>query len=299
MFTTWEEVEVKQNSVRLFAIINTVLSIAVVIFGVYLLAARGEWALLLLGPITVGILWWIYSRRLKDYKAGYKSVVVNRAAEGMFDSYEYHPEKGYDKDEITATGLMSMGNIYRSEDTIEGSYKGVSFRRADAYIAQMYSTGKSCYIIEFLNGTWLTFTYNKRFSSDLQIRTSGFKFANTKTGRLFNSEDERRHTFETENMEFNKLFDCTCQNDSEAFYLLTPRLMQMLMLLKDEFNCEFMLGFVQNRLHFAINSGKNNMEPPVFSSTSLEYEVEKVRKELKIITNIVDTLAIDEKIFTA
>ena len=299
MITTWEEVEVKQNSVRLFAIINTVISIGAVFYEIYCLVCLSNLAAVVILPIAVAILWWIFSGRLKDYAKSYKSAVVDRAAQGLFDSYRYEPEKGYDKDEITETGLMSMGNIYKSEDMLEGSYKGVDFRRADAYIAQLYSTGKSSYVIVFLQGTWLTFTYNKEFSSDLQIRTNRFNFANTKTGRLFNSEDERRHTFETENMEFNKVFRCTCQNDSEAFYLLTPQMMQMLLQLHDEFGCEFMLGFVRNRLHFAINSGKNNMEPPVFSSTSLEYETEKVRKELKIITNIVDTLAIDRQIFKA
>lgn len=299
MITTWEEVEVKQNSVRLFAIVNTVLSIVAVIVGLYRLVNTGNPAVLLLAPIPVGILWWIYSRRLKDYKAGYKNVVVNRAAEGLFDSFQYCPEKGYSKEEIIATGLMAMGNIYKSEDTLEGSYKGVAFRRADTYIAQMYSTGKSCYVVEFLRGTWLTFTYNKEFLSDLQIRTKGFRYANEKKSKLLNTADERRHSFETENMEFNKAFECSCQSDSEAFYLLTPQLIQMLLLLRDEFGCDFMLGFVDNRLHFAINSGNNNMEPPVLFGTSMEYEVETVRRELKIITNIVDTLAIDRKIFTA
>ena len=296
MYTTWEEVERKQNSIRLFAIISIVLTVVGVIYGFVSLSSEGPF-FMVIAMIPAGIIWFVFYRKLKTYKEMYKSVVVNRAAEGMFDRYVYSPEVGFDREEIRATGLMSMGNRYNSEDMIEGSYKGVTFRRADMYIAQVQSTGKSTYTIVYMRGTWLTFTYNKKFVSDLQIRTKGFRYSNSKTSRIFTRANERRHEFETENMEFNRAFECTCQDDAEAFYLLTPRVMQMLLLLKDEFRCDFMVGFVQNRLHFAINSGKNNMEPPVFSGTSQGAEVETVRRELKIITNIVDSLAIDRDIF--
>lgn len=297
MYVAWEEVEKTQNSVRLFALINIILTVVAILYGFVSIGKLNNPFVMVLALVPVGILWWIFTTKLKAYKAMYKSVVVDRAAQGMFDRYVYSPEAGFSQEEIRATGIMSMGNRYDSEDMLEGSYKGVTFRRADIYIAQHHSNGKSSYTVVYLRGTWLTFTYNKMFLSDLQIRTKGFRYSDKKTSRIFTRESERRHSFETESVEFNDAFECTCQNDSEAFYLLTPRVMQMLLLLKDEFGYDFMVGFVQNRLHFAINSGKNNMEPPVFSGTSLGAEVETVRRELKIITNIVDSLAIDRDIF--
>ena len=297
MRTDWEKIEQLQDGVRFLAIVGIILSAGALFFGFIGLAnTQAPW-ILLGGLVIAGIFWWRFYRRLKAYKESYKGYVVHKAAEGMFDRYEYYPQHGFQSEEIRATGIMAMGNRYNSEDMIEGVYKGVDFRRADMYIAQHVQSGKSSYTIEYLRGEWLTFTYNKNFVSDLQIRTKGFRYANTKTSRLFTSADVRRHEFETESTEFNKAFECTCQDDTEAFYLLTPRVMEMLLLLRDEFRCDFMVGFVHNRLHFAINSGKNNMEPPVFRSTSFEYEMEMVRRELKIITNIVDSLAIDRKLF--
>ena len=297
MNNNWEDVERKQNGVRIFAMLGIMITVLAVLYGISAsVRANSPWVMLIV-LAGCGILWWVFSTRLKTYKAMYKNIVVNRAAQGMFDRYVYSPEVGFDREEIRATGIMSMGNRYGSEDMLEGSYKGVTFRRADIYIAQHHSNGKSSYTIGYLRGTWLTFTYNKEFVSDVQIRTKGFRYSDKKTSRLFTKATERRHSFETESVEFNRAFECTCQDDSEAFYLLTPRVMQMLLLLKDEFGCDFMVGFVRNRLHFAINSGKNNMEPPVFSSMSLEAEAETVRRELKIITNIVDSLAIDRDLF--
>lgn len=296
MRTNWGEVEQKQNSVRLYALVAIVLTFGGLFFGVYAAYSINPF-LLLAAMIPAGLVWWLFYKQLKGYKESYKETVVKSAAEGMFDRYHYIPDMGFQSSEIKETGLMSLGNIYKSEDTVAGTYKGVDFRRADMYIAQYVSTGKGGYTIVYLLGTWLSFAYNKKFVTDLQIMTKGFHYSNKKKGRFFTRADERRHSFETENMEFNQSFECNCQLDSEAFYLLTPRVMEMLLLLKSEFGCDFMVGFVKNRLHFAINSGKNHMEPPVFGDLSMEREVEKVRRELRLITVIVDTLDLDRKVF--
>ena len=292
----WSDVQTKQNTVRLLVILAVIISILGFVCGMAM-AGSGRGFMFLVCLTPAGILWWRFYVNLKSYKAMYKEVVVAKAAEGMFENFQYSPKVGFDREEIRATGIMNMGNRYNSEDMVDGTYKGVSFRRADMYIAEHHQSGKTSYTIVFLRGTWLSFTYNKRFLTDVQIMSNDFRYGNKKTSRLFVSEADRRHKFETEDITFNRLFTCTCQNDAEAFYLLTPRVMQMLQLLKSEFGCPYMVGFVNNRLHFAINSGKNNMEPPILEEISFEREVEKTRRELRIIANIIDSLAINRDIF--
>ncbi|MBR5713041.1 MAG: DUF3137 domain-containing protein [Lachnospiraceae bacterium] len=297
MMTGWENLKRKQNGIRLFLAVSVVVSIVILYLFFKGAKSMGNPMLIFFGIFLCIVPWVLFYQKRKLYRNEYKEFVVNRAAQGMFDNYLYSPKAGFDSGEIRATGIMMLGNRYHSEDMVEGVYKGVNFRRADMYIAQHVQSGKSSYTIVYLRGSWLTFTYNKRFISDLQIRTKGFRYAFKKTSRLFTREADRRHSFETENVAFNNEFECTCQEDTEAFYLLTPHVMQMLMLLKCEFGCEFMVGFVNNQLHFALNSGKNHMEPPTIKSINPDYEIEVTRRELKVITNIVDSLAIDRKLF--
>lgn len=294
----WDEMKREKNGLMIFGGLAGVLTI----FGFFMpfiVAAAGgipnmAW---LLALIPAAILWLFFYKRYQQFRTSYKTLVVDRAAQGMFDKYSYYPKVGFDREEIRATGIMSMGNRYNSEDLVEGSYKGVTFRRADMYIAQHTSTGKSSHTTIYLRGSWLCFSYNKSFNSDLQIISKDFSFSNKRTSRLFTRKEDRRHTFETEDVEFNKMFTCTCQTDTEAFYLLTPRIIQMLKLLRTEFGCPFMLGFVDNKLHFAIKSGKNHMEPPVLGSLNPDKEVETTRRELKTICNIIDSLSIDRDIY--
>jgi len=299
MNVSWDELQKMQKGVRLLGIISGIVTFVGILFTIAAFRTPPTGLLVLAGATMAAVIGWVtFSRRQKEFRSAYKQLVINNAAAGMFDRYLYSPEAGISRDEIAATGIMSLGNRYSSEDMVEGVYKGVSFRRADMYIADHRSNGKSSYTVVYLRGSWLTFQYNKKFLADLQVCTKDFGYERAKTSRLFNSKEERRHKFETESIEFNRAFDCNCQQDAEAFYLLTPRVMQMLLLLKDEFDCPFMVGFVNNQLHFALNSGKNNMEPSVFGELNYTAEIEKNRRELKIITNIVDSLAIDRQIFT-
>lgn len=299
MNVSWDELQKMQNGVRLLGIVSGIVTFVGILFTIAAFRTPPTGLLVLAGATMAAVIGWVtFARRQKEFRSAYKQLVINNAAAGMFDRYLYSPEAGISKDEIAATGIMSLGNRYSSEDMVEGVYKGVSFRRADMYIADHRSNGKSSYTVVYLRGSWLTFQYNKKFLADLQVCTKDFGYERAKTSRLFNSKEERRHKFETESIEFNRAFDCNCQQDAEAFYLLTPRVMQMLLLLKDEFDCPFMVGFVNNQLHFALNSGKNSMEPSVFGELNYTAEIEKNRRELKIITNIVDSLAIDRQIFT-
>jgi len=296
MDRTWEDVQtIRASYNRIFtaAIIASVAAPFVLI-----LAGWKGIPVTLVWFVGVIVLWIMFSGKKKKYAEAYKEVVIRQAADGLFERYVYTPKAGYSREEIAQTGLMMMGNRFRSEDLVEGVYKGVDFRRADMYISNVQSTGKSSYEVIYLQGTWMSFEYNKEFTEDLQIVTRDFSYNDTKTGRLFVSKDERRHRLETESIEFNKAFQCYCEQDSEAFFILTPSLMKMLLLLKDELNHPFMVGFVNRKLHFVIDSRTDNMEPSMFGD-SLQVEVEKNRKELKTICNIADSMALERKLFKA
>lgn len=250
------------------------------------------------GILCAGITFLFFYKMYKRYRTAYKDKVVNRAAETLFDSFSYYSDFGFTREEIAATGIMSMGNRFHSEDMVEGTYKGVPFRRADLYIAQHTSTGKSSHTTVYIRGTWIVFRYNKNFEADLQVASKDFAYERNNASRFFTRSTERWNTIQTEDIEFNNMFDARCQNEVEAFYLLTPRVMQMLKLLRSELGAPIMVGFVRNMLHVAISSGKNHMEPPVFGSINPELDVMKIRTELKAVCNIIDALSMDREIFT-
>jgi hypothetical protein len=242
------------------------------------------------------LLVFVRSKREGDYKEYFKDTFVRSLLQNMIPGSDYEPKNGFPREFIRGTGLMLMGSIYNSEDYIKGTYNGVAFERADVVIEdESTDSDGNTTTTTYLRGRWMVFESNKDFSADLQIVQKGFGYANRRKS-IFVKKVDRRHEFQTEDEEFNKKFQCLCQNESEAFYLLTPGIMQGLMKLAAEADGKIMVGFVDNRLHVVVNSRKDSLEPPIFRAFS-EKDFEEVKREFYAITSFVETVNLDRKIF--
>jgi hypothetical protein len=73
--------------------------------------------------------------------------------------------------------------------------------------------------------------------------------------------------------------------------------MEVLKNMYDKMDGDFMLGFTENRLHAAIHTNKDAMEPSVFSSIQLSEIQSEVNNEISAITDIVDGLNLYRNIF--
>ena len=231
------------------------------------------------------------------YRELYKTTMIDRVAKEYFSEYEYKPETGFAKDYLRSLGIMSFGSDYRSEDTLKGVYNGVPFTRADVYIADTTtdSEGNSSTTVYF-RGQWLEIVPNKAFNTDLQIIQSGFSFTNRKKG-IFTKKAERRHVLETEDVEFNKRFQCLCQNDAEAFYLLTPSLMQAIMRLSEILPYKMMIAFVNNTLHVLVDTHRDSMEPSSPKNGNFDLQIADLRPDMEIIVNVITGLLVDRDIY--
>ena len=238
----------------------------------------------------------ISTKAKKEYRAYYKANYIDAMIKEVIPNGQYLPDQGFPGTMIANTGLIYMGNIYHSEDLITGVYNNVEFRRADVLIQEETrdSDGDTT-TTTYFKGRWMIFESNKYFEADLQVIQKGFGYAQKRTG-IFTRKTARRHAIETEDVTFNKEFKCLCQNDQEAFYLMTPVLMQGLMRLAAESDGKIMVGFVNNLIHVAIKSNKNSLEPPVFHRIS-DNDIREIQREIHAVTSFVEGMRIDNKIF--
>lgn len=255
--------------------------------------------LFLIFPVVIVaiIVYCVYSKkRVKEYKDYYKNVFVRQMIQNVIPGAVYEPMQGFPRQLISGTGLMQMGNVYHSEDYIKGVYNGVAFERADMLIQNETTDSEgNTSTTTYLRGRWMIFESNKTFSADLQIIQKGFGYANKRKG-WFTKKENRRHEIQTEDESFNKQFQCLCQDEVEAFYLLTPGVMQAMMRLAAAMDGKVMVGFVDNLIHVAVNSSKNSLEPPLTRSFK-NSDFDDVTREIYAITSFVENLNLDRKIF--
>ncbi len=235
------------------------------------------------------------NKRRKKYTLHFKRKLVESELLRTFTEVTFQPERGLERSFLADTGMIAMGNRYFSDDYICGKYKDIAFEQADVCIQQVTSNGKNTTTTTYFKGRWMVFDFNKNFACELQIREKGFSYAKTSGG--FFSSKPKMHKLELEDVEFNREFAVYAVDDHEAYYILTPPVMERMRGLRQRTNGELLLCFLNNRLHVAVNSGTNAFEPPVFSSIDMTAIRKQVEEEIDVITRFVDELKLYRSIY--
>lgn len=243
--------------------------------------------------ITISLI--IMSVKQKKYRSMYKDYYVRKSINEVFDDANYEPNKGIEFDTIASTKMLNMGDRFNSSDYVSGKYKDVNFELSDVHIEEMIvvSNGKTTttsYATIF-RGRWMIFDFNKEFKSNIRVAAKNF-FGGRST--LFS----KLQRIKLESEEFNKKFYVFGDNEHDVFYILTPQLMEKIEELSDSIGGRVMLCFINNKLHVAVNNGRDNFEPTsVFSKKSDEEIIGRINSEIRQITIFVDKLDIDTDIF--
>lgn len=222
-----------------------------------------------------------------EYKKYYKQNFVKLALEGMFDDLIYEPTKSISKSEIEATHIIRRGNKFSGDDYISALYHGVPFVHSDITIQQETSNGKNTTTTTYFKGKWMAFDFNKAFSEYVII-------VEKKGGAIIDKKTNNK--VEMESIEFNNKFKVYATDDHTAFYLITPQFLTSLEKLRDNTDGQLILAFINGKLHIALHTNKNSLEPKLFVKVDTKV-VNSIRDELKVITDFLDALAVDKPNF--
>ena len=239
-----------------------------------------------------------FNRKLRNnYRKAYKEYFIERNLRTVFRDLEYHHELGLPFSFLRATGMINTGNRYNSNDYIRAKYKDVAFCQADVHIENEYtdSDGNTHYTTIF-RGRFMVFEFPKEFSFKLAL--IGKKFAAFK----FPGKDKvagcKLEKFSTESPTFNKLLRAYAEDGFEAFYLLDPKTITTLEDITVKHSSGIAFLFVNNQLIIGLSNGKDSFEPPhPFRPIDEAKENAKVISDIKIITDFVDSLSLNRKLF--
>lgn len=237
----------------------------------------------------------------KEYKKIFKNTFVVKALESQFTDLIYKPEIGMPYATIASTNMMYMGDRYSSEDFISAKYKNIKFEQADVHIERKETTTDSeghtqTYYVTIFKGRWMIFDFNKDFKANVQISQKGF--GNSKVKTFWGRKEELFKKVQMESESFNKKFNVFAQNEHEAFYIITPSLMERIERLENNNKGKLLLCFINNRLHIGIYDGKDSFEPgSIFKKIDEDEITSRIAKDVETITQFVDELNLDNTLF--
>ena len=229
----------------------------------------------------------------EKFKKEFKNIFVVSALQKTFSNLEYVPEKGFDESYMDQIGMLDTGDRYHSEDYVSGDYKKIHFEQADIHVMEEEEEKDSDgntrteWVTIFL-GRWMIFDFNKSFKSDLRVSHSFY---------CTSWPGKEHHQIDLEDEEFNKNFSVVAENEHDAFYILTPHLMQKMKEITEKIHDGIMFCFVDNKLHIAINSNEDTFEQnPLIPINEQEIE-KKLTEEIKVIIDFVEELDLDNDLF--
>lgn len=279
-----------ERTMIVFAVLTVVISVAVFLTFAYLDGSTNVFYVSLL-PIILGAA--ISKKKKRPYKKLYNEVIVRSVFERYFDIEEFNSDYGVPVSAIKNTRMIKIGNEYESNDFLSGKYKGTNFYQSDVCIREVVNTGKATQTITYFKGRWMIFDFNKNFNCDLLIHEKNFKYADHRKN-LFSKEFEK---IQFENTQFNKVFESYTDNEQEAFYIITPHIMDAMMKLREKTDGALIFCFCRNQVHIGVNNMRDAFEPPIFHPIDVETAIADISEDIDLITRFVDELNLDRKVY--
>ena len=236
-------------------------------------------------------------RTMNALRTEYKDTFLPGMLNECFDNAKFEYWVGLTEMEIMQTSLYKLGNRLESEDLLSGEYKGVSFKQADVHIWNHIETDEENRDVEYFNGRIIMFDTKTDYSSSVRV-ISKSKILGKGDYRLGFDE---AHRVEMESMEFNDLFNVYARTGHDAFYILTPEVMEHMLTIwkkygKDDKNQyrDMSFHFRDNKFYFAVENGGSTFEPGKFP-ISYPDERKKLEKDIQIIMELIECFAFIEK----
>ena len=138
----------------------------------------------------------------------------------------------------------------------------------------------------WFKGQWLTCDFGKKLSGQVYISQRSKKDA-----------VPMKSNVKMDNEQFNKRFCIRADDPQEAYYILTPHMMEYILTIADNSGGTLYMSFLrEGKLHVAVQTGRDFFELGK-EKVKTEKLCEKFKSELRWFTDIVDTLRVEDSLY--
>lgn len=214
----------------------------------------------------------------KDYRDLYKNTFVISTLNSMLDDVEYDWHMEFSALELMKFGTIKIGNRIKCEDYISATYKGVKFRQADVVIKNETGSGHNRNVQTYFSGRMFEFDFSSKAVANVKVFSKSYISYLNLTGEEVEMED----------VDFNRRFNVFSLNALEAFYILTPQMMEKLTAINRQYpNIAF--RFAPGKLYVGIVTD-DSFDVGVTKKLSYPEEHAKIKKDVQVIIDIIEMI---------
>ncbi len=211
---------------------------------------------------------------------------------GYFQDLSYNPHLGLSYTEIRDGAVVGCGEsrYFHSEDLLKGTYQNIRFHYCDVKTQYMSRSGKKQEVRTIFEGQvmrFASFNQSKRSFGHLQIFEKEF---------LSNLEGwTAQNKIETEDEAFNKRFQIFAADSHNAFYILTPRMLEQITRFADAMGEQIAITFTGPVMYVAVCRTRSifdgDVDKPISSQREdILQDVEMLRKAGELLITEMNTI---------
>ena len=269
--------------------------IGVVIVALPLAGAYPDFARLILFAAMIAVGGVVGNARRVVAKT-YKQLVVGRIVKALGDGLTYRAESSLTKKAFVGMELFpETPSSFESEDEISGRKANVAYSVHEVRATRQ--EGKRT--VSIFNGLMIRLDFNKNFRGHTTVVPNGMSVRSaTLLGKLL-SGSPRKSQVTLENPDFEQIFDVYSTDDQEARYLLTPKLMELVLAANAVQVMDMLrLAFVNNSLYVAVPMPGNRLEAGLTATVTPDGAVGELAEVVNLAERFVDTLELETRLWS-
>lgn len=228
----------------------------------------------------------------KELKTLYKDTFLNGMFNEFFENARYMGTLGFTQHKVKEFELHDLGEQFESEDQLSGIYKGVHFEQADVHSWTFYRKREHNQMETYFHGRM--FIFDLPIHNIQSVKIFNKLVLDAKNDHRIRSSESNR--VEMESVQFNEAFSVYSEDAHDAFYILTPPMMDRLMQLYERYckineyafhNISF--HFKGSKLYFTMECDNKAFDAGKFP-ISYPDEKAKMKSDIQVIIDLIESL---------
>jgi hypothetical protein len=268
------------------------------LISLYMLQARVEemWPFPAFVALSLAVSYWYKQKR--ELAKTFKHVVVRRVVSALGNSMTYSPESSFLASDFNEMDLFNKrAQRLGAEDEICGRKNAVGYTLLEAKATYEEGSGKNRRTVVLFKGLIVRLDFNKNFVGHTVVVPD----ADSRLLGVFGESESRgrKEIARMENVEFEKCFTVYCQDQQEARYLMTPKLMELFLEANAALGGKLRASFQHNHLYLTIPQSKDRFDISMFGPrVTPDTVVGDLTEVVGLAERLVDTLDLETRIWS-
>lgn len=247
--------------------------------GLWMLVGHLMLSLILAGNIFVFYYMLVYKKAYDCFCINFRNKYVLDTLREIpdFSKLRYNAKSSLSYEEMSRLKLIPMGQsaFYKSSDELSGKLDGVPFWAVNVCTGEP-SSGRSSLPKILFEGQIIAFSYfdNRKISK-------GFVQVFSKKALAQLKETITSLPIQTENSVFNENFAVFAENEQNAFYILTPQVMEQILTFQEAMDGKVYLSFSEKSLYVTCNQLHNPFH--IYIDIPIEEQRQKIVSDTSIL----------------